>query len=110
MCFSCKQVEVAVAEGRSVVYERGYDAYTLPSDFDLADEAVEGFRRGDWGYVSLTASVVGADGSLLGSYCLYGIAEWSGSPCALGDVGAVEWVTGQAFERAEAAVLAQGVV
>ena len=103
MCFSCQKVELATAEGCSVVYERGYDAYTLPSDFDLDADAVAGFRRGDWGYVSLTASVLSGDGSRLGSYCLYGIAEWAESPCALGAAQAVEWVTARAFERAAVA-------
>lgn len=106
MCFSCQQVELAITDDRSVVYERGYDAYTLPSDFDLGADAAEGFRRGDWGYVSLTANIVGADGSLLGSYCLYGIAEWAGAPCALGDEEAVRWITEQALRRADEAVSA----
>lgn len=105
MCFSCQQVELATGAGRSVIYQRGYDAYTLPSDFDMNEDAVTGFRRGNWGYVSLTASVVNADGAILGSYCLYGIAEWSDAPCALGDVEAVQWVTEQAFAKASAAAL-----
>lgn len=87
-----------------MIYERGYDAYTRPTDFDLDGPAVEGFRRGDWGYVSLTASVVGSDGALLGSASLYGIPEWSESPCALEAPKAVEWVTREAFERAARAV------
>lgn len=99
MCFSCQQVELATDAGRFVTYERGYDAYTLPSDFDMGDEAVAGFQRGDWGYVSLTASVASANGVSLGSYCLYGIAEWSEAPCAFGDVQAVQWVTEQALAK-----------
>lgn len=104
MCFSCQQVELATDEGCSVTYERGYDAYTLPSDFDMSNEAVAEFERGDWGYVSLTASVASASGVSLGSYCLYGIAEWSEAPCAFGDVQAVQWVTEQALARATGVV------
>lgn len=104
MCFSCQQVELATDEGCSVIYQRGYDAYTLPSDFDMGADAVAGFRKGDWGFVSLTASVVGADGALLGSSCLYGIAECVEWPCALGNVRAVQWVTEQACLRVTEAV------
>ena len=104
MCFSCQRVQLAIEEGRSVIYERGYDAYTRPTDFDLDECAIAGFDRGDWGYVSLTASVISADGALLGSSSLYGIAEWSESPCALEVRKAVEWVTQDAFRRASRAL------
>lgn len=104
VCYSCQHVELSIDEGRSVIFQRGYDPYTQPTDFDLGNDAVEGFLRGDWGYVSLSVTVIDASGSLLGSSCLYGVAEWAESPCALGNVGAVEWTTAQALARTSAEV------
>lgn len=103
MCYSCQHVELSTDEGCSIIFQRGYDPYTQPTDFDLGKDAVDGFLRGDWGYVSLSVTVVNVDGSLLGSSCLYGVAEWAESPCALGDVGAVEWTTAQALAKASVA-------
>lgn len=99
MCFSCQNLELPLDGERSVVFERGYDPYTQPTDFDLDQSAVSAFLRGDWGYVTLSASVVGADGSTLGAYSLHGIAEWDGSPCAFEDSRAVQWVAEQALGK-----------
>lgn len=106
MCFSCQEIDLVIDGGCTVTYCRGYDAYTQPSDFDLDEGSIAAFRKGDWGYVSLTAKVFGADGEHLGSCCLYGIPEWLESPCALEDAEAVQWVTQQAFKRATEAVFA----
>lgn len=104
MCYSCQSIETPLGRGRSVACHRGYDPYTQPTDFDLGGEAVEGFLRGDWGYVALTAMVVGADGSTLGERTLYGVAEWGEAPCAFENVSALRWVMEAAFERAAVVV------
>lgn len=101
MCYSCCALEVPIAEGRSVVCQRGYDPFTQPTDFDLDDATVEAFRRGEWGYVSLTAIVVGADDSTLGECTLYGVPEREWRACAFENAAAINWVVEQAFSRAE---------
>lgn len=102
MCYSCQRIELPTEQGRSVLFQRAYDPYTQPTDFDLDESAIAGFQRGDWGYVALSATILNADGEPLSSYSLYGVAEWEGSPCALKDAKAVEWVTAQALNKAMA--------
>lgn len=102
MCFSCQVVEVAVGEGCSIILQRDFDPFTQPTDFDLGADAIQGFLRGDWGYVGLLATAVDGDGALLGSAALYGVVESAESPCALADGGAVEWVVARALGRVAA--------
>lgn len=87
-----------------MVCQRGYDPFTQPSDFDLSGATVEAFERGDWGYVSLTAVVVGSDDSPLGECTLYGVPEHESCACAFENAEALGWVVEQAFSRAELAL------
>lgn len=100
MCFTCEPVALPVGHGCAVVYQRGYDPYTRPTDFDLAAQDVAGFHRGLWCYVSLSATVVDAAGDEVASYCLYGVPERPEAPCAFQDVDSLRWVTQQALGRA----------
>lgn len=100
MCFTCGSMQVSMGGGFIVTCRRGYDAHTQPTDFDLGDAALADFRAARWCYVSLTAEVQDAAGAVVGQACLYGVPESESAPCALEDVDSVQWVVGQACERA----------